>query len=133
MKNLMILPLIFIAISFTNAQDSLRVTQEIKNTDRLAHILSTLEHELSITKQQKQQVKQLLEKRFTARDQISKANQSKFKLANENTLNRLQEILTSDQYERYLQLKEEKRQKRAKYLHDHPDYKFSEEDELLDF
>ncbi|MEM1406717.1 MAG: hypothetical protein AAGG59_08085 [Bacteroidota bacterium] len=123
-----ILSCLILCLSFSSgyAQDSLATT----NTERIQFLMDRLDSELALTASQKKALQTMFEKRYAEKDSLK--GQS-FKAMNSQTRTRLSQILEKAQYQKYLKLRTERQRQKAKYLEDHPDYKFSKEDEELDF
>lgn len=114
------------------AQDSLSVSP----TEIAQVLLSRIDHEVSLSEQQKVAIYELLlgraERLAQATGQKSTdAYGSTIRTANEEALEQMKQILTKEQYARYLSLREETEKQKAKYgkAREHT----SQQDALLDF
>ena len=99
------------------AQDTLRVAPpQIAQS-----ILKKLDYELSLTSQQEQEVYALLLERSEKFIQVREKNTSKklskssFRAANETALAKLQQVLTSEQFEQLKALRQEELRQKAAY------------------
>ncbi|MEM1406714.1 MAG: hypothetical protein AAGG59_08070 [Bacteroidota bacterium] len=126
MKIILISFVLFFSFSSGYAQDSLATT----NTERIQFLMDRLDSELALTASQKKALQTMFEKRYAEKDRLK--GQS-FKAMNSQARTRLRQILDKEQYQKYLKLRTERQRQKEKYLEDHPEYKFSKEDEELDF
>lgn len=84
-------------------------------------ILNKLDHELSLSNQQEQQVYALLVARSETFSQVREKNKSKklskssFQAANETALTKLRQVLTPEQYEKLKGLRQETQRQKAAY------------------
>lgn len=126
MRTLLSAIIIIFSLSASYAQDSLATT----HTERIQFLTERLGTELALSPDQKKEVSVLLEQRYTEKE---RSKGQSFKAMNTAAYTRLKQILNKQQYKKYLTLKEERKRQKAEYLKDNPNYKFSEEDEELDF
>ena len=118
--------IIIFSLSASYAQDSLATT----HTERIQFLTKRLGTELALSPDQKKEVNTLFKQRYAEKE---RSKGQSFKAMNSNALIRLEQILDKEQYQKYLKLKEERKRQKAEYLKDNPNYKFSKEDEELDF
>ncbi|MEM9680861.1 MAG: hypothetical protein AAF901_11110 [Bacteroidota bacterium] len=126
MRTLLSAIIIIFSLSASYAQDSLATT----HTERIQFLTKRLGTELALSPDQKKEVNTLFKQRYAEKE---RSKGQSFKAMNSNALIRLEQILDKEQYQKYLKLKEERKRQKAEYLKDNPNYKFSKEDEELDF
>jgi len=114
-----------------HAQDTL--SHQTAN-ERAAWLSLKLERELSLSPAQTQEVKQILQERSLKLAALNddEAKKQMF-FINKMSFGRLKKLLTPEQYETYLALREERRAQMAAYKAENPQFRASREDEELDF
>ena len=96
-------------------------------------VVTRLERELTLTEKQAGQVQKLLEERFSALQKTSVTDRGRWESVNMPARQKLATILTTDQYKRYLELRQETQNQKQEFLKKNPGYTFSDEDKELDF
>jgi len=136
--SLVVLALFYFFPSIVGAQtDTLRQAgvreKSIAMTDRL-------QRELSLADEQRDQVLIVIQERFhdlsdkaSSEKEEGKRNEQRFTRANEKALRSLRYILTTEQYNRYQDLRSETKKQKDAFLKAHPGHRFSDEDLELDF
>lgn len=92
-----------------------------------------LERELSLAPKQVSQVQKLMDERFPALQKKSVADANRWESVNAPARQKLASILTTEQYQRYLQLKQETQNQKQEFAKKNPNYQFSDDDKELDF
>lgn len=125
-----ILPFLFLlALSPALGQDTLKIANA---KQKAIEIASRMEYELSLSSTQKKQVESIAETRFLELAKATQTDASRLKI-NQKAWSKLSTILSKDQYEKYLTLRAELRQKKEEFLRSNPSYQFSKDDLDLDF
>ncbi len=131
-KTLLVGGLLMIAFYSLHAQgtDTLRTKNYTLKSEVVAR---RLERELSLAPKQVSQVQKLMEERFSALQKKSVADASRWESVNVPAREKLASILTTEQYQRYLQLMQETQNQKQEFVKKNPNYQFSDEDKELDF
>ncbi|MEJ7645768.1 MAG: hypothetical protein WKF87_14330 [Chryseolinea sp.] len=74
-----------------------------------------------------------MDERFPALQKKSVADANRWESVNAPARQKLASILTTEQYQRYLQLKQETQNQKQEFAKKNPNYQFSDDDKELDF
>lgn len=121
--------IIFCAVLFTAITSYAQDTLHNDVNAKAQSVALKLERELQLNTDQQREVQTVLETYF---ENIEQRSQNK-KAAHDQSLQAIQKILTEEQYRKFIALREKTREQKEEFKREHPDYKFSEEDEQLDF
>src|SRR5688572_15073692 len=122
-KNLIILLGFFLAFT-AYSQDTLAVSDYVKSEA----IVSRLTRELGLEQDQQEKVYSIMQTRW---ENIRKTKDRT--KANQKTLADLKKVLTTQQYEIFLELREENKKQKQTFKTENPDFVFTDTDQDLDF
>jgi hypothetical protein len=97
-------------------------------TDKADAMTAKLTHELSLNDAQRQEVYNLL---FSRLEKLK--NGEDIRTVNNQTRNQFTALLATPQLDLYIKLREETRKQKDEFLRNNPGYRFSREDEEMDF
>ncbi len=96
-------------------------------------VVSCLERELSLNQKQLVQIQKLGDERFSTLQKTSTTDASRWESVNVPARQKLATILTKEQYDRYLHMRQETQKQKDESLKKNLGYAFSDEDRELDF